>query len=136
MLKFGNIVCLASLVIVGFLAGCDKKVELTFTNTTSRSLDVNLSIPEEGTTFLGTVGSGGKLKHKLKIEDDDLPANCMWQAGPYGGNFTVNKETPKKLWIDIKPTGVAGPRDEKTTVDEKYQTEVKEVIIEQDTVVE
>lgn len=125
------------LVCLGALTGCDKEVKLTFVNLTSESLAVTLNVPGEGTQSVGVVPpNGGKLPHKVKIDSDDLPATCTYAAGQHSGSFTVNKKTPDKLWIDIRPGGPDRIRDDKTTVHEKRQVDIKDVKVRQEEVVE
>jgi hypothetical protein len=133
MITMRTTALLGLLVAVGLLAGCTKDVELTFVNITDRSMDVQLTTPNEGTEDVGMVPPlGGKLKTKIKIPNDELPANCAWQAGEFNGQFTVNKKTPDKLWIDIAPGRV---RDKKTAVEEKHE-EQRQERVEQKTIVE
>ena len=130
-------VCAAAVCLgAACLAGCDKKVSLTFVNLTSESLDVRLNSPAFGPERVGVVPAAGKLTHKLKFQQDDLPATCAWSAGQYHDQFTVNKKTPDQLWIDIRPMGGPRVRDKHTTVNEKTKVETGPVIIHQDTVVE
>ena len=129
---FVAVVCVGAACLVG----CGKKVSLTFVNLTSEGLDVRLNSPASGPERVGIVPPAGKLTHKLKFEQDDLPATCTWSAGKYRDQFTVNKETPDRLWIDIRPMGGPRIRDEHTTVNEKTKIETGPVIIHQDTVVE
>lgn len=119
------------------LAGCDKEVKLSFVNTTSQSRDLQLTVPGHGTSYLGVLGpTGGRITHKLKINEDYLPATCSWEAGGRSGSFTINTESKSKLLIAIDPTGNIGPIDKGTTVHKADKIEVEEVVIEQDTVVE
>lgn len=133
MITMRTMALLGLLVAVGLLAGCSKTVDLTFVNITDKSMDVQLTTPNEGTEAVGMVSPlGGKLKTTIKIPDDELPANCAWQAGGYNGAFTVTKKSADKLWIDI-PSGRA--RDKKTSVHEKSDVNVEQKV-DQRTVVE
>jgi hypothetical protein len=124
---------LSLLVVVGLLGGCTKDVDLTFVNVGDKSLDVQLTTPNEGTENVGMVPPmGGKLKTTVKIPNDELPANCAWTAGEFNGQFSITKKTPDKLWIDIAPGRV---RDKKTTVFERKQDTHQENV-EQKTIVE
>ncbi len=135
MNKMSKIVMLGVLVCLVVLAGCEKKVQLTFVNTTDQPVNLQLSSPDMGTEMLGTLPpTGGKLKHDLKIAEDELPATCTWRAGELSGQFTVNKKSPDKLWVDIAPEG-GRVRDKKTSVSESHKSEQKRVV-GQDTVVE
>jgi hypothetical protein len=133
MITMRTMALLGLLVVVGLLAGCNKSVELIFVNATDKSMDVQLTTPNEGTESVGMIPPlGGKLNTKVKIPNDDLPANCAWKAGDFNGLFTITKESPDKLWIDI-PSGRA--RDKKTTVHEKHE-ETHQQQVEQKTIVE
>jgi hypothetical protein len=135
MNKTAKIAMLAVLGCVVLFTGCDKKVDLSFTNTTDQTLSLQLTTPEEGTQMLGVLPpTGGKLKHEVKISEDDLPANCMWRAGDITGEFTINKKSPNWLGIDILPTG-GRVRDKKTAVNDTHKSETK-TKVSQDTVVE
>lgn len=133
MMTMRTMALLGLLVVVGMLAGCNKTVEMTFVNATDKSLDVQLSTPNEGTESVGMVSPlGGKLDTKVKIPNDDLPANCGWKAGEFSGQFTVTKNSPDRLWIDL-PSGRV--RDKKTAVCEKHE-ETHQQVVEQKAVVE
>ena len=130
-----GLVCLCLSVLA--LVGCDKTVMLTWTNVTAQARDVELASPAAPRGVVGTVpGDGGKLRHKLTLDEEDLPATVVWSAGDQSGQFTINKNTPDKLWIDIKPGGPGAPRDEKTKVKAERNVEIKNVPVHQDTVVE
>lgn len=89
------------------LNGCDKKVEITFTNTTDKPLDVSIVGPGEGTGQLGTVAPyAGQLKTKITVDKKLLPAMYQWQAGDDKGNLAIHSKTNKKLYI-IVPGGVS-----------------------------
>jgi hypothetical protein len=96
------IVALATVLIVG-LAGCrKKKVDLTFTNVSERTVDVQLSGPGEGVGVIGTLTeTGSRLQTRLVVQRADLPAHYGWTAGPFDGRFTVTRHTPKKMYIDV-----------------------------------
>ena len=133
MITMRTMALLGLLVVVGLLAGCSKTVDLTFVNVGDKSMDVQLTTPSAGTEAVGMVPPmGGKLKTTVKIPNDDLPANCSWQAGEFHGQFSITKKTPDKLWIDIAPGRV---RDKKTTVFERKQN-TRQENIEQKTIVE
>jgi hypothetical protein len=133
MITMRTIALLSLLMAAGLLAGCTKDVDLTFVNVGDKSMDVQLTTPNAGTESVGMVPPmGGKLKTTVKIPTDDLPANCAWQANEFNGQFTITKDTPNKLWIDIAPGRV---RDKKSTVFERKQDTHQEKV-EQKTIVE
>lgn len=117
---------------LGLAVGCDKKVQLTFVNGTNEQLDVQLNLPTEGSVPVGMAGpSGGRAHYDVKIPKDELPANCSWQAGSYGGQFTISEKSDKKLFIFIDRGGNVGPVNEKTEVQRENHTEVKDQVIDQ-----
>ena len=119
------------------VAGCDKEVRITWTNTTAQLRTVELAGPGVGPTYVGNLPpDGGKVRYKLEVDDDLLPADYQWQAGDQGGRFTVTDDTPDELWLDVKPGGPGGPRDEDTEVTEERQTEIREMPVYQEEVVE
>ena len=127
---------LAGLLVLASL-GCDKEVKLTFVNTTSVDRHLRLTVPGEGTDYIGVVSAtGGKLTHKLKIDDDYLPATCSWTGGDRNGQFTVTEDSKGKMMIAIDPTGNIGPIDAAAEVHKTEEGEVKELIVEQQEVVE
>jgi hypothetical protein len=85
------------------LTGCDKKVDVTFVNTSSQDLEVEWA--EEGIVpiFLGTAPAGGKMKHTVKEDKDFLPTVYHWSAGDgtYSGKVVIKEDSPDKLWVDI-----------------------------------
>lgn len=118
------------------LAGCDKKVNLTFVNATQEIRDVELTVPGEGRVFVGTAsGQGGRVSRKVKLDKDSLPATLAWQAGDLDGRFTVDKRTEDKLMIPIDRFNV-GPIDKNTEVEIKETVEIKDRKVRQGTVVE
>ena len=134
--KSGVLMILTGLVVLASL-GCNKEVKLTFVNTTSVSRHLRLTVPGEGTEYIGVVGAtGGKLTHKLKINNDYLPATCSWAVGGRSGQFTITKDSEDKMMIAIDPTGNIGPIDAATEVHKSEEVEVKELIVEQQEVVE
>jgi hypothetical protein len=128
-------VCLV--LTVALAAGCEKDVRITWTNTTAQLRTVELAGPGVGATYVGNLPpDGGKVRYKLEVDDDLLPADYQWQAGDQSGRFTVTDETPDELWIDIKPGGPGGPRDEDTEVTDEHQMEIREMPVYQEEVVE
>jgi len=134
-MKTMKMLAMGSLLVVGLLAvGCKKEVNLTFVNPTDKALDLRLTTPEEGTEYLGTLPpQGGKIKTKVKIDEEDLPTNLTYRAGEFTGSIPVSKQSPNSIWVDVDSGRV---RDKKTTVHEERKTEIKEVPLKQETVVE
>ena len=127
----GGACLLAALAVVG----CDKTVQLTVTNVTAQERSVELLSPER--VNMGEVGpNGGKLPFTLKVDEEDLPATVAVQAGDKKLQFTLRKDSPDKLWIDIQDDGIYGPRDAKTKVHIKREVQIKNTPVEQKTVVE
>jgi hypothetical protein len=91
-------------------AGCDKTVDLTFRNLTRRHVEVELNGPHRGDDDIGTIPAGGLLRYKMKIPKDELPATFEIEADPHETEFTVNEHTPDRMWVDITPSGIRGPR--------------------------
>ena len=131
-LFYSGLICLVSIALIG----CDKEVNLTFFNGTHESRDLVLFGPGEGTGYLGSVGAMSKVKTKIKVDEGFLPATYSWEAGQTEGEFTITKESPGKLMIAIERGGSVGPIDEKTEVQKDEHLEAKDVIVEQETVVE
>lgn len=128
-------VWLAALAIA--VAGCDKEVRITWTNTTSQLRTVELAGPGVGATYVGNLPpDGGKLRYSLEVEDDLLPADYQWKAGDRSGRFTVTEDSPEGLWIDVAPDGGSGPRGEDTEITEQRRIEIREVPLDQQEVVE
>lgn len=118
------------------LIGCDKKVTLRFTNLTPEPRQVELSGPY-GPRYAGTVApDGGKLPVSVKIKKDDLPADLQWRAGDVGGTVTITNKTEKDLWVDIRRDGPPRVRGKDDEVRETRQTEIRDRVVEQGTIVE
>ena len=126
----------AAVLLAAVLAGCSTTYDLTFTNITAQQRAVEMTTPE-GPVSVGVVEpDGGKLRYSLKLDNDDLPATCVVKCGNDSRQFTLTRDTRTELWIDIRPDGIFGPRDKKAKVNVKSQTEIKNVPVQQDTVVE
>ncbi|MCD4825293.1 MAG: hypothetical protein K8S55_11875 [Phycisphaerae bacterium] len=111
-------------------AGCDKKVDITFTNATDKVLEVSLNgTAKEGTGLLGALnGRGSQIKTRLKISKSDLPVHYRWTAGPYGGGFTITKKI--KYWaVDVGSD--RPPRSKKTVVHERKEKNWTETTTEE-----
>jgi hypothetical protein len=137
MVRVRRVCASALLAGVCCLLGCDKEVDLTFVNLTSDSLGVAVAVPREGRQHLGIVlPHGGKLRHELEFDKDDLPVTCWYMVGQQQGQFTVTRKSPKELWIDIRPLGAPRVRDKHTTVNEEVQVDIKPLPVRQEEVVE
>ena len=108
------------MLVVATMAGCYKRVEITFTNISPSPAEVQLNGPGEGTGLLGSMGgTGGRVRTKIKVSKSLLPAHYTWNAGPWAGGFTIKKKTPKELWIDVGTK--RGPRDKHTEIFERKE---------------
>jgi hypothetical protein len=104
-----NKLCLiAAVASLALMAGCEKKVQMTFVNHTDSPRTIQVSTPDE-TMTLGQVSPGGQLSHKVAIKTDDLPAQVNISADGASTNCMVTHHTPKAWWFHIEPSGVAGP---------------------------
>ena len=100
-------------LLVGLLAtgGCRHKiVYLVITNHAHKHVEVEIEGPHEGEEDIGHVPAGGTLRYDLKVPNKKLPADFELEAGRHETEFTVNSRTPSKLWVDITPDGILGPR--------------------------
>ncbi len=109
--------------------GCDKKVQITFNNLSDKAVQVNLTGPGKGTGVLGGMAPGGRIRTKIKVSKDMLPAPYRWTAGPFSGQFTITKKTEKKLWVDVG-TG-RGPRDKNVEIQEHKESTRTKVTTEE-----
>lgn len=126
----------AVLCTAAMMVGCDKKVRLTFTNLTDEPRQVELVGPY-ATQYAGTVApAGGKLPVPIQIKKGDLPADIQWRAGDINGVVTVQKDTPDKLWVDIRKGGAPTVRGKDDEIKETKQKEIRDRPIHQGTVVE
>lgn len=110
-------------------AGCDKKVKLTFINTSSQSLDLKLIPPGKTSVDLGTlIANGGTRKYQVKVDEDDLPADCFWRAGHHAGKVRISKDSPKTILVEIR-TG--GPADKRDVIKTETHIEIKDKLIDE-----
>ena len=135
MKRTTGIIMLTIITGLTALSGCAKKVTITFTNVTSKQLDVQLVGPGDGTGVIGTLnGLGSRVRTKLEVPRDRLPAQYVWTAGPYTQRFTIARKSPKKLWFDVGTE--RGPRDENTEINEHKEktrtTETTEEVLTPD----
>jgi hypothetical protein len=106
-------------------AGCSKTFELTFTNVSMHTRDIVIRSPE-GPEHIGMLNPGGaQLKHKLTIENDDLPATCTVQAGNLVKTFQLTKEMKNEQWFYIEEKEIVGPLDEHTKVTKSSKEDIK-----------
>ena len=108
----GKITVISMLVCVALMVGCSREVTLTIYNHSSAPRNIQVTVPD-ATRPIGSVSAGGRIKHTVKIKNDDLPAVCNCSAGAGASqSFTVDDETPKDLWFHITKNGaMTGPYD-------------------------
>ena len=137
-MKVARVVATVAMVsAAALLGGCKQEFKLTFVNTTSQTLNVELSVPSQGVYDLGYAGAGGgRLTHKLKIEKDELPATCYWRAGSQSSAFTLSEDMDKQQTIYIEPGGHTGPIDKNTEVQKETHIEIEGIELEPQEVVE
>ncbi len=97
------------LIVASATAGCDKTIRLTFINHTDRSAELELEGPHTGEEDIGYVAAGGRFDYTMVIEEKDLPADFELEAGKHETDFTVNKHTPGRMYVQITPRGIIGP---------------------------
>jgi len=121
-------VILSALLLLA--AGCDKKVKLTFINTSSQSLDLKVVPPGKSSVDLGTlIANGGMRKYQVKVDEDDLPAVCFWRAGHHLGQVRISKDSPKAILVEIR-TG--GPSDKRDEIKTETHIEIKDTLIDEE----
>ncbi len=110
------------------LAGCEKKLELTFVNATHEERNVELTVPGEGPEMLGTLGGmGSKLYTKVHVPQSALPTTLSWQAGDIHGVIPVSKNTSEKLLIPVDRNGT-GPIDNSTDIRHQQKSQTHEKV--------
>ena len=110
-------------------AGCDKKVKLTFINTSSQSLDLKVVPPGKASVDLGTlIADGGMRKYEVKVDKDDLPAVCFWRAGHHLGQVRISQDSPKAILVEIR-TG--GPADKRDVIKKKTIIDIEDKLIDE-----
>jgi hypothetical protein len=121
-------VILSALLLLA--AGCDKKVKLTFINTSSQSLDLEVVPPGKGPVDLGTlIADGGMRRYEVKVDEDDLPAICSWRAGHHAGQVRISEDSPKTILVEIR-TG--GPADKRDVIKKKIHIDIKDTLIDEE----
>lgn len=130
--KMKQLTFVFAMLVVTAVTGCDKRVEITFTNISSSPAEVQLNGPGEGTGLLGTMGgTGGRVRTEIKVSKSLLPAHYTWNAGPWAGGFTIKKKTQKELWIDVGTK--RGPRDKYTEIKE-YKENTRTITTQEEVV--
>ena len=82
--------------------GCQKEFTVAFTNTTAEPLQVSLDGPGTITPSPNSVPvapNGGQAIFMVKANEDDLPTNYSWYAGPHKGSLIVTEDTDKDHYI-------------------------------------
>lgn len=96
--------CLSAAVVVMLLplAGCRKKVTVVFTNLTHKQLEVQLNGPGKGTGLIGAMGARGETaRTNISLNKSELPAQFIWNAGPYSNAFVIDKDTDSPMSISV-----------------------------------
>ncbi len=106
------------------MVGCDKTVTITFTNVTDKPADLVLERPDGPDRDI-YLRPGGQTECKLKVAEDELPAQCAVNLDRKAYPFEIDKKTPDKLWIDVTDEGIQGPRDKYTQIKRKREVETK-----------
>ena len=84
------------------LAGCRKKVTVVFTNLTHKQLAVQLNGPGKGVGLIGAMGGHGETaKTNITLNKSELPAQFIWNAGPYSNAFVIDKDTDSPMSISV-----------------------------------
>ncbi len=114
----------AGLVILAaaLATGCEKKVQVTFVNTTTQDLQVEWAERGIAGMPIGTVGAGGTLKTVVKEDKDFLPTWYEWTAGSYSGKVQIHEDTDSKLNILI-PEGRVLDKDTEYKGTTKVETD-------------
>ena len=128
---------IGSVLVAGLLGGCAKKVDVVFTNLTADDVDLVVMAPQKGRMAIGTLGPrAGRRVVGLKFDKDKLPARVTWKAGPAAGSIPVNKQTPRRLWVDIRPDGKSRSRDETEEFTDEEKTDTRTPLGEPTEVIE
>jgi len=84
------------------LAGCSKEVTVVFTNLTHKQLEVQLNGPGKGVGLIGAMGAHGQTAQTdISISKSELPAQFIWNAGPYSNAFVIDKDTDSLMSISV-----------------------------------
>lgn len=110
-----NTLLLASLVGLMLAGvGCQQDYNVTFVNSTQRDMTATLTGPgdiDPSPPTLPVARQGGQAQFKLKVDDDDLPANYTWTADGRRGTLVLTEDSRSDQVINIGP---AMTEDEKT----------------------
>jgi len=100
----------ALLLIVATSTGCSKSVSLRFYNHTDDAEDIELEGPghKGDDEEIGKIPAFGTYRYDFKVRNKDMPAHFELEAGE-DTEFTVNKHTPGKLYVDIYDDKLVGP---------------------------
>ena len=96
--------CLSVALVMMMLpiAGCRKKVTVVFTNLTHKQLEVQLNGPGKGIGLIGAMGAHGQtVKTDISLNKSELPAQFIWNAGPYSNAFVIDKDTDSPMSISV-----------------------------------
>lgn len=108
------------------LIGCgDKKITFIYANATSDTVDV--SLVERGFAKVPlSVPADSEIEDEREIDRDFLPVTYkVSAAGMESDSFTVNKDTPDKLWFIIQPNKIIGPLKEGDRLESTWDIKVK-----------
>lgn len=137
MFKLHKVAVLGVVVLAALTVGCQKHVELRINNLTPEPLMVELRAPGIGWTDLGPIPPGAMLKYDLKIDNQDLSAECVARAPKHRpAPFLVTKETESPMYIDFKSWGPPQVRDKHTAIDETVDKKTPKVPIHTEEVIE
>jgi len=83
-----------------------KKVQLEFVNRSPKRRGVKILLPGRDWKKIGRVkADGGRLRHTLKLDRDDLPLRIRWASGTQSGSVKVKrdfKKSPQEVRIVLK----------------------------------
>jgi hypothetical protein len=137
MNRMTKVALLGVLAAGGLLGGCTKEVTCVFSNTTDRSLSVQIIIPGEIPEDVGVLAPASSgYQQKIKIKNEDLPQTVTFKGGEQTVSQTIKEDTADRIWIDFTPSGPQVRTSEKMRVVQKKETTVGPIITEQETVVE
>ena len=99
----------AAICLAGLAAGCDKKISFTYINTTSNALTARLV--EHGIEKVPfPLPADSEVTQRRKYDKDFLPITYVLRAGEMqSDSFTIDEDSPGKLWFIIQPNKIIGP---------------------------
>jgi len=106
MIYARKIMLVMALVLVGTLAGC-RSVQVTFENTTSEPLALEVNGPGSGTGQLGTIPPRGQIRTLIEVCEWDLPTTYTFTAGDHAGAFSISSDSHSRIWVTV-PEGSKG----------------------------